>query len=432
MYNRRLRAWGLALFLMAVTLSTPGCGLGLVPPTPTPEPVKLRFAFIKNVADYTPLANQFQKLHPGLTVDLVPIDTFRDGGLRDVDMRDDIDVVRWGQDYLSAERREKVLPLDEIMVSDASFPHADILKGSLEALQYRGTQLGIPAGLNFVVAYYNAPRFKATGTPPPSLDWTLDDLLAAAVAVHSTEGADSQADFTYGLCVDPESGDPAYFAYLFGGGLFDRMPDPSHSTLNDPANVKALQWYADLHLRYDVVPDPDRIGILFPRGRLYEAITRGKCGLWFGAYADRGGRMWPFEWQAEGVMLPLPRANAPFGVIYVDGYYVLAQSKHRREAWEWTRFLLDYQEAAGLMLPPLQSQARSAQYADRVGKDVAAVAQRLPAEAIIMPTDPDPALGRVMEVYLEAVAKVAKGDIDAETALNEAQAEVGTSFGARE
>jgi multiple sugar transport system substrate-binding protein len=416
--------------LMALALSTSGCGLGLATPTPTPEPAKLRFAFRKNIADYTALANQFHQVHPDVAVDLVALDT-EGGELRAIDGRD-VDVVRWSQDYLTPERVQQTLPVDEIILADDGFPRGDMLKGTMEALQRQGVQWGIPAGLDFVVAYYDAQRFKIAQATPPTPDWTLDDLLAAAIAVNHTEGLSSQADFAYGFCSDPESGDPAYFAYLFGGRLFDRMPDPSRPTLNDPANVKAIQWYADLRLKYGVIPDSDEIGKFFPHGRLGEAIVRSKCGLWFGVYSDRGGQAWGYEWQGEGVMLPLPRARAPFGVIYVDGYYILAQSEHRREAWEWVRFLLDHQEAAGLMLPPLQSQARSTQYADRVGKDVAAVARQLPAEAIIMPTDPDPAMGRVMELYLEAVARVIKGDVDAETALNEAQDQAEALFGARE
>jgi multiple sugar transport system substrate-binding protein len=304
--------------------------------------------------------------------------------------------------------------------------------GALEALRVQGVQWGIPAGLDFVVAYYNAQRFKIAGATPPTPDWTQDDFLAAAVAVHHTEGAATRDDFAYGFCSVPDSADPIYLTYLFGGRLFDRLPDPTRPMLDDPANVEAVQWYTDLRLEYGVTPDPDEIRKYFPRGRVFEAVVRGKCGLWFGQYSDRGGRTWPAGWQGEGVMLPLPRYRAPFSAIQVDGYYLLSQSRHRQEAWEWIRFLLDHQEAAGLMLPPVQSQARSEEYAIRVGEDIAAVARQLPRSAIIFPTGADPILGQTVELYLGAITKVLKGDVDVEAALSEAQAQAEALFSARE
>jgi ABC-type glycerol-3-phosphate transport system substrate-binding protein len=416
-----------ALLLVAVLLSTASCNLSPVPPTPTPEPVTVRFAFRQNVADYTALASQFHQLHPGVVVEPVPIDPFERDPLATIDALD-IDVVRWGQNYLTAARAEQLLPLDEIILGDASFPRQDMVKGAMEALRYKGIQRGLPAGLDFVVAYYNAERLKIAKATPPSPNWNLDDFLALALAINHTEGMSSQAEFVYGFCSEPESGDPLYLAYMAGGRVVDSLTDPSRPTLDDPANVKAVQWYADLRLKHGVIPDPDEIGKTFPHGRIYEAILRNKCGLWFGQYADQGGRMWPMEWESQGVMLPLPRSQARLSYANVDGTYLLTKSKHRREAWEWMRFLLDHQEAAGMMLPPLNSQVDSTQYAERVGKDVAAVARQLTANAILLPGDLDPRLEQVVQLYMGAVKRAVKGDADPQTALDEAQVQAEALF----
>ncbi len=430
MHTYRGWKWLLALLWLAVPLATPACSLSPAPPTPTPIPVTLRFAFRQNVADYTALAGQFHQLHPGVVVELVPIDPFERDPLATMDSLD-LDVVRWGQNYLTADRAEQFLPLDEIILGDIGFPRQDMVKGAMEALRYKGIQRGLPAGLDFVVAYYNAERLKNAGSTPPSRDWNLDDFLAVAMAINHTEGMSSQAEFVYGFCSEPESGDPLYLAYMAGGGVVDSLTDPSRATLDDPANVKAVQWYADLRLKYGVIPDPDEIGMSFPHGRLYEAIIRNKCGLWFGQYADQGGRTWPMEWESQGVMLPLPRSQAPLSYAGVDGYYLLTKSKHRREAWDWMRFLLDRQGAAGMMLPPLKSQVNSTQYADRVGKDVAAVARQLTANAILLPGDLDPRLEQVVQLYMGAAKRAVKGDVDAETALDEAQVQAEALFAAQ-
>jgi ABC-type glycerol-3-phosphate transport system substrate-binding protein len=257
--SRRGWKWRLALCLLAVALTVPACGPRPAVPAPTPEPVTLHLAVREDMADYAALADQFHQLHPNVTVASVPIDIFEGAGLASIDTMD-IDVVRAGQDYLTPGRAEQILPLDEIILSDNGFPRQDMVKGATEALRRKGVQRGLPAGLDFVVAYYSVEHFKIAGATPPGFDWNLDDFLAAAVAANHTEGSSSQAEFGYGFCSEPENGNPLYLTYLFGGGVVDSLADPRRPTLNDPANVKAVQWYADLRLKYGVIPDSDERG----------------------------------------------------------------------------------------------------------------------------------------------------------------------------
>ncbi|MCD6290623.1 MAG: extracellular solute-binding protein [Anaerolineae bacterium] len=426
--NRKQHIWMNGILLLIMLLSLVGCGRHRA--EPTPEPITLRFAFRRHVANYEALASQFQQEHPDITVDLVPVDPFR-GGLRTIEGQE-IDVVRWDQSYLTPERLDNLLSLDEILLADETFPYQDMFQDALRVLQYEGVQWGIPAGLDFTVAYYNAQRFESVGASPPTPNWTPDDLLAAAVAVNNTEGSATGLGFTYGFCSEPDSADPVLFTYIFGGRLFDRLPDPSRPTLDDPANVTAIQWYADLYRTYGVMPAPGELRKHFPRGRKYEAIIRGKCGIWFGQYSDRNGQTWGIEWQNKAVMLPLPHGKGEINPVMVDGYYILSQSQHRQEAWQWIRFLLDHQEAAGQMEPPLRSQVNSREYKTRVGEDVAAIARGLTKHMFYMPVNPPPPLEQVVNLYLTAVQKVVQGDVDAETALADAQAQAETLFKANE
>lgn len=424
--SRRGERIGCLLILFLLLTS---CGRGRA--KPTPEPITLNFAARRQIADYQALATQFQQLHPGVTIHLIDIDVFRGQGINAIDLMD-VDAVRWGADYLKAERIEKLVPLDEILLADDALARGNFFAGALEALRLQGIQLGVPAGIDFLVAYYDAQRFQIAGAQPPPADWTHEDLLAAAVAVNRTEGqAATSAEFTYGFCTLPDSIDPVVFTYLFGGRLFDGLPEPTRPTFNEPANIEAIQWYTSLRLEYGVAPDPEELRRAFPRGQQFEAIVRGKCGLWFGQYSDRGGRAWPAEWQGKGVMLPLPRVRAPFGLVQVDGYYVLESSKQRMLAWQWVRFLLDHEEAAGLMLPPLKEQARSDAYAARVGEEIAAVARTLPAEAIVLPAGADPIIEQAGSLYTAAVAQVIAGEMDVERALNDAQVQAEKLFAQR-
>jgi ABC-type glycerol-3-phosphate transport system substrate-binding protein len=421
------RRWPMYLLLF-IALLLAGCGGGRA--TPTPEPITINFAVREKIADYQALATDFQLSHPGILINLIDIDIFRGEGIAAIDTME-VDAVRWGTDYLTAERIEQIVPLDEVLEADDKLSGPDLYPGALKALQLQGVQLGVPAGIDFAVGYYNAPRFKNASVTPPAVDWTQDDLLADATAVNSTGDANA-VNFTYGFCSLPNGADPVYFTYLFGGRLFDGLPEPTAPTFNEPANVEAIQWYTSLRTEYGVTPDPDEIRRAFRRGLLYEAIIRGKCGLWFGQFSDRGGKAWPSEWEAEGVMLPLPRIRAPFALLQVDGYYILEQSKHRKEAWDWVRFLLDHQEAAGFMLPPFQSQTISSEYAGRVGKDVAAVARLLSTTAIVLPAGADPILEQSIALYVGAIDKVLSGEMDVETALNDAQVQAEALFAPRE
>ncbi len=417
--------------LLVLIVSVVGCGRKRA--APTPESVTLRFAFRKNIADYETLAGEFHRQYPNITVELVPIDPFRGGGVKTIDGMQ-IDVVRWNQDYLTPERQEQVLPLDEIISADTRFPRQDIFQEAMTALQRRGAQLGIPAGIDFLVAYYNVRRFQTVGATPPTPDWTLDDFLAAAVAVHNTQGASTQADFTYGFCSEPDSGDPIFFTYMFGGRLVDDLLEPNYPTLDDPANIEAVQWYANLRTEYGVIPAPDELRRYFPRGRKFEAIVRGKCGLWLGLYSDRNGRAWGFAWQDESAMLPLPRGRVPFQLAQTDGYYILSQTQHPQEAWTWIRFLLDHQEAAGQMAPPLRSQVLAPEYSNRVGEDVAEIARSLASstDVIFIPGEPDPILEKLFDLYNDAVLQVINGEMRAEAALNAAQVQAEALFAERQ
>ncbi|GAB4561164.1 MAG: hypothetical protein Kow0047_08270 [Anaerolineae bacterium] len=425
----RRRSFMLACVLLALlAVAMAGCGRSRA--TPTPEPVTVTFAYRQGIAEYEPLANEFRRLHPEIEIQLRPINQAR-GGLNSVDWNE-VDVIRWGQDFLTPQRMEQILPLDEILRGDINFPFDDMVDHAMEGLRVQGIQWGIPAGVDFAVAYYDAMRFKIAHATPPTADWTLDEFLIAASSVHNTEKTSAAVEFTYGFCSEPEAGDPIYFTYLFGGRLFDRIPDATRPTLNEPENIEAIQWYTDLNKVYGVMPTPEELRKAFPRGRRFEAIVRSKCGLWLGQYSDRGGKAWGFEWQGEGVMLPLPRVRTPFTALWVDGYYIMATSPHRREAWEWVRFLLEYEAAAGQMMPPRRSQVHSSAYATRVGEEIAAIARDLPPNAVLIPANPDPILEQVTERYIEAVTQVLAEDVSVESALDAAQIDAEALFASGE
>jgi multiple sugar transport system substrate-binding protein len=426
LYTRNLIWIGRGTLVLTLVAMLAGCGAARSTAIP-PEPITLRFGYYTNMANYEPLAEQFHELHPHVTVELVT--AYSDRGITPLDVMDnaDLDVIRWWDSYLTPERREGLLPLDAMVEVSEGFPLDDMVPGVMEALQIDGVQWGIPAGLNLWVAYYDPVWFEITGTAPPSADWTLDDLLVAADAVHGVE------NLTYGFCSSAEHGDIFVLTRLLGGQLFDSLQNPTRPTLNTPANVDAIHWYASLRHEYGVIPDPARIRVQFRAHGIEQAIAQGMCGIWLASYGERGGALWAGVasgyglWSRECVMLPLPRGQEAVTLGWVDGYYVLARSNYPTEAWEWISFLLEHGEAAGQMIPPRRSHVHSEAYAARVSADAVQVARNLPGDLFVVgaQANVNDDMDQIAEMYLDVADRALRGKLDGraaiQSALDEAQ-----------
>ncbi len=375
----------LSVLLAAAMLAA--CGQAGAPSTATPAPVTVRFAFRTNVANYVGLAQAFHEKYPHITVQLLNSNSFQSqaqtpgaGSALTLLKMQAVDVYRDTVPYLaSAQLKNELLPLDEYIAAYKAFPSTDFLPGLLDTVRIEGTQIGIPAGVNPIVAYYDAARLKAANLQPPPTNWTIEQFLNIAVATNnqSSPGPANPND-VIGFCSDPSAADPVIITYLMGGQLVDNLQNPTRPTINSAANLRAVQWYASLHSEYGVMPTPQEVRQVYRRG-IYEPISLGRCGVWLGFYGDMRGRSWGTLWLGDPVMMPLPRGQASFNAAAVDGYFVLRSAAHPQEAWLWLTFLLDHEEAAGTLMPPRSSHIKSQAFANRVTSDMAAVARSLPA-----------------------------------------------------
>ena len=423
MSSRTHKRGCLAALLLCVMLLV-GCGAATILPTPTPEPVELTFAARRGVADYAPLAEQFHRLYPNITVKLVAYQQGQSfgGGLQNLKTLG-VDAFRDTMPYPADPRlKGELFPLDEWIAANKAFP-TDILNGVMDALKIDGTQFGVPAGINPVVAYYDSKRFSAVKVPPPSPNWTLSDFLQAAIAVNNQEVKQLEnANFTYGFCSEATGIDPVIITYLFGGQLVDNLLNPTRPTLDAAANIRAVQWYASLRSQYGITPAPDELRQIFRSSSINDAIVLGRCGLWIGFYADMGGRAWGRKPVGEPVMMPLPRGQVTFTAASVDGYYILRQSKHPEQAWKWLSFLMEHEEAAGVYMPVQRSQINSEAFASRVSADAVRVARGLPPQVLLVGATIPQGMQSLFATYVQAVDQVVRGQAEAKAALSSAQA----------
>ncbi|MBE0698644.1 MAG: extracellular solute-binding protein [Anaerolineaceae bacterium] len=410
---------GLILLLISVL---PGCsgfgGLGV-------EPVTVTFVYYDSAADYGPLAEAFQQKYPNITIKLEPVQVSGGNPQQALALKlESADAVRISSTAVDAALIKTFLPLDTYITTDKSFPQEDLFSGSLEGLKVGGKQIGIPAALNPYVVYYNPSKFKAKGVTPPVAGWTLEDFMTSAMAMNNTDDAlVGTPDYAFGFCSTPQFSDSIMFAFIFGGGIFDSITSPTTPTLNSPANIESLTWYAGLRNEFGIMPssnDPREVGQL---------IVRSNCGFWMD-WLDRSsfGR-WMND--QDLAALPLPNYASQFTVSTLESYSILAKSEHPDETWKWINFLIQQPTAAGRLVPPLHSIIASDEYAQLAKADILGVARNMPQQAIVLGMEmyQDPRLGGAVELYSEATTKVLNKESDAMMALDAAQQQAEQSFG---
>ncbi len=417
---------GLCLSLMVIFFTA--CGPAPTPP-PTPEPTLIRFAYAGHDSDFQALADDFHEQYPDLTIELVPVSLREQVGGGDflLEQFEESDIVRVKINFLGQEQLDAILPLDDFLSDSETFPSQDFFPGSLEALQYKQRQLGVPAGLDPVVMYYENIRFRAASATPPDPDYTLEDFLASARQVNNPSASIESGNLSYGFCTTPLFYDPVAFAYMFGGGIFDQMPEPTKPTLNSPANAEALAWYARLWSEYALAPK-----VTSNEFQTYQQVGSSLCGFWLN-WMDMFG--FANSYTIEGRVLPLPRVDesspdARSAPSYQDGYFITKYSPNPEAAWLWINYLLERQDASLNLIPPLTWQIDSDEYALRAAPDTLAVAQRLPADMPFLSLSflQDPRTSDVSNLFQEAARRVVLENVDVQTALDEAQTQAEEIF----
>ncbi len=379
------------------------------------EPVTLRFLYIKDVAEYEPLAAEFHRQHPNITIELEPLE-MDFNGIRNLETRaEGADVIRLSVTMLPEELVDGFLPIDLQILTAADFPQSDLYPGTLEALKLNGKQVGLPAGINPFVVFYSPQKFASAGVQPPPPNWTLEEFVTTAMAINNTGEALVGTDrYIYGFCSHPVFTDGAIFAYLFGGGLFDSLTMISRPTLNQRANVEALDWYARLKTDMGIIPPRDNV-----RG-VGELMARSNCGFWID-WLDRAnfGSIGP----QDATPLPLPAYQKPFNVATLDGYFIFARSENPEEAWQWASFLMEQPTASGVLIPPLQSLIESQEYSERANPATVAVARSLPSQMVMLGMEMfrNERFGRVLQLFSQAATQVFTGEKEPQKALDDAQ-----------
>jgi multiple sugar transport system substrate-binding protein len=248
--------------------------------------------------------------------------------------------------------------LDQSQVLQA----ADLYPQALEAFQWDGQTWCVPQNISSLVVYYNRALFDAAGLAYPAEGWTWQDFLTTARALTRDLDGDATTD-QYGAGVEPGLFRLAPFVWQNGGDLMDDPLQPTRLTLDSPAALEAFQWFVDLQLREQVVPDAAAEQAEPSEDR----FMNGRLGMFFNS--RRGVPTYRTVANLDWDVAPLPVGAQPAGILHSDGYCMAAKASDKEAAWKLIEFANSVEgqtimAGTGRTVPSLRQVAESPAFLD--------------------------------------------------------------------
>jgi multiple sugar transport system substrate-binding protein len=238
-----------------------------------------------------------------------------------------------------------VVPLDDFARRDRATALTDFYQGVLDFFRWRGTAYALPWSNNGHAYVFSRTLCESLGATPPDKPekdgkWNWDTFVSTLRDL--TRGSAGSTDRTIGLL--PAGYDLDYadaWVWSNGGEVFSK--DLKRCLLSEPAAVEAIQGWADLYLKYQVVDYGPNTSD-FPNG-----FYSGRVGLWL-----RGKGSSPdVTKQAQFALGVVPLHKGKAGRVSSSGplgFGVPKGAPHGPDAgWRWVRFMAGPQAAAILM-----------------------------------------------------------------------------------
>lgn len=276
---------------------------------------------------------------------------------------------------------------------------ARFIPDTVKALVYKKSLYGLPLAFKSLVLFYNK---KLVAEPPK----TVDELIAKA---KEHTGGDN-----WGLVTEAAK---LYFhapwLHAKGGAVFDAEGKPA---LDTDASVAAAELARSLVKEHGVIPSGMTgfmVTSLFNEGKAAMAVS----GPWLRGEIDAG---------VDYGVATLPTLDgaplAPF--LGSEALYVSAKSAHKREAFDFVKFVTSDESALHRAKVGKQPVANKAVYEDAGIKadPFMPVFFEQAKSAVIMPATPE--MQAVWSTYDQALNKTLFGEANAREALGEAQRKV--------
>jgi multiple sugar transport system substrate-binding protein len=398
---------------------------------------------------YTECANQFMQSNPGITIEIeqlgwgdywTAIQTgFVTGDAPDVFTNH---LAKYPE-FVALEQLVDVQP----WVERDNVPTDIYYPGLADLWVKDGARYGLPKDWDTVAVIYNADMLEAAGIDPAVMgEWTWNpedggtfEQVVAQLTLDTSGNNGLSPDFDKNSVVQYGFTDDWPTAAGYGQTSFSVFTASTGWTYNnglwgneyyydDPRFTQTIQWIADLWLKKGYAPPyEDLTGLgafaLFQAGKV-ALITDGSwmIGSYLGSDFPVGFGRLPIGPEGRKSMF-----NGLADSIWVG-------SKHQEEAWQWVKFLAsaDCQNIvgqAGVVFPAIpEATDLSLKVRADAGIDVSAFTMQAAEEGgtFLFPiTDYG---GEITVIMQEVMDRIALGEVDAETALKEANEEVNALF----
>ncbi len=321
--KRRLLVW-LSICLLVVAL-----------PVAAQDATSIRYftfsAAPDHLEDLDTIIAAFEEANPGINVEVETAPfadyfTLLQAGVASGDAPDVFELNY--ESFVTYAANGALLDLSGMVSADAPFyPRA------LEAFQYEGKQMALPATFSTVLLFYNSDLFDQAGLDYPTPDWTWEDAVAAATTIRA------QGEDTWGL-FSPVQFWEFYKKAAQNGECQFFNDEMTESTINSAACVSTLEAIVNFQTS-DIMPTAAELsGVsdseLFLSGKLGMLVT----GIWmFGAFQDA-----PFAWDVQIE----PMINQHAHHFFANGVAVSATTQQPEAAVAWAEFMASSETAANV------------------------------------------------------------------------------------
>ena len=187
---------------------------------------------------------------------------------------------------------------------------------------------GIPKDYDTIGLWYNKTLFDAAGIAYPDETWTWDTMLEAAQKLNDPDNG------VYGILA-PLNRQEGYHNFIFQNGGYVLSDDKTESGFRLDEAIEAVQWYADLSVKYGVSPTQSQFAE--NSNMSFFQSGRGAMGF-FGSWTT--GEMANNDYTAANAdVAPLPKGKQAATVFNGLANSVAASTENEEAALKFVEFL---------------------------------------------------------------------------------------------
>ncbi|MGO4497319.1 sugar ABC transporter substrate-binding protein [Paenibacillus sp. 2RAB27] len=229
-----------------------------------------------------------------------------------------------------------LLKMDDLIKSSKSFEESNVWKKGLDRYRFdgkvlgKGSLYGLPKDVGPWAFAYNKDLFDKAGVKYPSAkagEWTWNDMIEAAKKI-TTQGANGKTDVFGVAGYSLESA-----VWANGGDYIDY--NTGTIKIDEPAFIEALQFVADLKLKYKVSPSPTDEKA---QGG-YARFVAGKIGMFpMGPWDQPGFWKLPFGWDIAAWPAS-PKTGKTATWLGSAGFVISSKTKFPEDAFNLAAYL---------------------------------------------------------------------------------------------